>query len=100
MLKNYFKTAWKVLLRRKFFTFIGLVAISFTLVVLMTAAAILDHIFAPMAPETKQQRTLGVYHMEMKGPNSTWNSESGFGLLNDYARNIPNVELLSIFSGV
>src|SRR6185369_7832386 len=97
MLKNYIKTAWKVLLRRKFFTFISLFAISFTLVVLMTASAILDHIFAPMAPETKQDRSLGIYQMEMKGKNSTWNSGAGYGLLDKYSRNLPGVELFSIF---
>ena len=35
MIKNYLKLAFKVLLRRKFFTFISLFGISFTLVVLM-----------------------------------------------------------------
>ena len=34
MLKSYLKLAWKVLLRRKFFTFISLFGIAFTLVVL------------------------------------------------------------------
>jgi len=35
MLKNYFKIAIAVLKRRKFFTFISLFGISFTLTVLM-----------------------------------------------------------------
>ena len=58
MLKNYLKIAFKVLLRRKFFTFISLFAISFTLVVLMVVTAMLDHIFGPMPPENKRDRTL------------------------------------------
>ena len=45
MFKNYLKIAFKVLLRRKFFTFVSLFAISFTMVVLMVAAALLDHVF-------------------------------------------------------
>lgn len=100
MLKNYLKIAFKVFLRRKFFTFISLFAISFTLVVLMVAVALLDHTFAPHAPETKQDRTLGLFFMEMKSPDdhSTWNSAAGYGFLDRYVRTLPNVERVSIFS--
>ena len=73
MLKNYIKIAYKVFLRRKFFTFISLFAISFTLIVLMVTAAILDHVFGPMAPETKVDRMLGIYQMRFDGPNSQMN---------------------------
>ena len=97
MLKNYIKIALKVLLRRKFFTFISLFAISFTLVVLMVATATLDYIFAPMPPETKQDRTLGVFYMQMTGPNSDWDASPGYALLNKYMRNISNVEQFSIY---
>ena len=55
MLKNYLKIALKVLVRRKFFTFISLFGISFTLVVLMVVTAMLDHMLAPMAPERKRR---------------------------------------------
>ena len=98
MLKNYIKIAFKVLLRRKFFTFISLFAISFTLVILMVTTAILDHIFAPMPPETKLDRTLGVFHMNMVGPNSRWNGNPGYGFLNKYVRGLSNVEKFSILS--
>jgi len=100
MLKNYLKIAFKVFLRRKFFTFISLFAISFTLVVLMVAVALLDHTFAPHAPETKQDRTLGLFYMEMNSPDdhSTWNGTAGYGFLDRYVRTLPNVERVSIFS--
>ena len=52
MLKNYLKLAWKVLLRRKFFTFISLFGIAFTLVVLTLVTALLDHVVAAYPPET------------------------------------------------
>jgi putative ABC transport system permease protein len=58
MLKHYIVLATKVLLRRKFFTFISLFGISFTLLVLTIATAMLDHAFGPAAPETRQDRTL------------------------------------------
>ena len=51
---HYLTVAVKVLLRRKFFTCISLAGISLTLVVLMVATAVLDHMFAPAAPEPRQ----------------------------------------------
>ncbi|TAK63919.1 MAG: ABC transporter permease, partial [Bacteroidetes bacterium] len=98
MLKNYIKIALKVLRRRKFFTFISLFAISFTLVTLMVAVAFLDHLFAPMAPETKAERTLNVLYLNMSGENSQWNGNPGYGFLDKHARGISNVEHFSIIT--
>jgi putative ABC transport system permease protein len=98
MLKNYLKIALKVLLRRKFFTFISLFGISFTLMVLMVVTAFLDHTFAPMAPETQARRTLAVQNAVMYGPNGSWNAGPGYKLLDRYARGLDGVERLSFFS--
>ena len=49
MLNHYLVLAVKVLLRRKFFTFISLFGISFTLLVLTVVTAMFDHAFAPGA---------------------------------------------------
>ncbi len=100
MLKNYLKIAFKVFLRRKFFTFISLFAISFTLVVLMVAFAFLDHVFGPNPVESRKERTLGIYFMEMKTPdkNGTWNGTTGYKFLDRNTRNLPNVEQMAIFS--
>lgn len=99
MLKHYLSLAVKVLLRRKFFTLISLFGISFTLLVLMVVTAIFDHAFAPMAPETRQARTLGVHNAVMYGPGNTWQSSPGFKLLDTYARDLPGVERLSLYAG-
>lgn len=98
MLKNYIKIAYKVFLRRKFFTFISLFAISFTLVVLMVATAIFDHIFGATAPESRLNRTLGVYRMEMAGENGRRSALAGYGFLDRYCRDLPNVERVSFFT--
>ncbi len=100
MLKNYLKIAFKVFLRRKFFTFISLFAISFTLVVLMVAAAFLDHIFGKQSPENKQDRTLGVYFLEMRCPNGQcrWNGTGGYRFFDRYTRNLPGVEKMSLLT--
>ena len=97
MLKHYLTLAVKVLLRRKFFTFISLFGISFTLLVLMVVTALLDHAFGPAAPETRQALMLYNNRAVMYGPHSTWSSSGGFKLFEKYARNLPGVERLSIY---
>ena len=99
MLKNYVKIAFKVFMRRKFFTFISLFAISFTLVVLMTASAALDHVFAPTPPETKQDRTLGVFQALMAGKQSLQVGSPGYAFLSKYVKSLPDVEMVAIYSG-
>jgi putative ABC transport system permease protein len=98
MLKNYIKIAYKVLLRRKFFTFISLFAISFTLMVLMVATAMLDHDFGQLPPETRQDRTLGIFSIRLQGEFATSTGPAGYGFLDRYARNLPNVEKESFFT--
>jgi putative ABC transport system permease protein len=100
MLKNYLKIAFKVFLRRKFFTFISLFAISFTLLVLMVATALVDHVIGPLPPENKLHRTLGVYALQLRGENNRSTGLAGYGFLDRYARNLPGVEKMSIFEQV
>ena len=97
MLNHYFVLAVKVLLRRKFFTFISLFGIGFTLLVLTVVAALFDHSFGPGAPEARQDRTLYVERAVMYGPNNTWGGGGGFKLFDKYARNLPGVERLSLY---
>ncbi|MGH9162427.1 MAG: ABC transporter permease, partial [Vicinamibacteraceae bacterium] len=87
MIRHYVTLSVKVLLRRKFFTFISLFGISFTLLVLMVATAMLDHALAPMPPESRVNRTLNIQRAVMHGPNMTSTSSAGFELLDRYARN-------------
>ncbi len=98
MLLSYLQIALKVLLRRPFFTFVSLFAISFTLVVLVTSSAILDHLFGPMAPETRQDRTLGLYYQRMVGDDWIWDGTSGYGFLDQYVRTLPDVERVALFT--
>jgi putative ABC transport system permease protein len=99
MLKNYLKIALKVLVRRKFFTFISLFGISFTLVVLMVVTALFDHMLAPMAPESRQDRFVGVYRAAMFSDRGGWFGQAGYKLFDKYARGLEGVERLSIFTG-
>src|SRR5687767_700595 len=97
MFGHYLTLAVKVLMRRKFFTFISLFGISFTLLVLTVVAALFDHSFGPGAEEPRQDRTLYVDRAVMHGPHSTSSSAPGFKVLDAYARNLPGVERLSLF---
>jgi putative ABC transport system permease protein len=98
MLLSYLKLALKVFLRRRAFTAISLFGITFTLLVLVVAAAVLDQATAPMPPETRQERTLGVYLARMTGRGNTWQSEPGYAFFDRYLRGLPGVERMSIFS--
>ncbi|MGZ5433729.1 MAG: ABC transporter permease, partial [Thermoanaerobaculia bacterium] len=98
MLINYIKIALKVLRRRKFFTFISLFGISFTLVVLMVATAVLDNAFAPRQPESKFDRVLGVYRVGMHGPNFNTTGNAGYRFLKEYVLGLPGAEAVSIFT--
>lgn len=100
MLIHYLKLAGKILLRRKFFTFISLFGVSISLLVLMVVVALFDHVFAPRAPETRSDRTLGVYSLAMRGPTSSSTAGPGRAFLERYVRpmaELPEVETVSVF---
>ena len=97
MLRQYLLLSIKVLLRRKFFTFISIFGIAFTLLVLTVITAIADKGLAAERPESRQSRTLGVSTVTMFGPHSTMNASGGYKLYDRYARNLPGAEALSIY---
>jgi putative ABC transport system permease protein len=98
MLMSYLKIAWRVLLRRKFFTFISLFGISLTLVVLLVAAAMLDGVFAPHAPESRAGRTLGVYQLTMYGREAVFSGTPGYAFLDRTVRHLAHVERSALFT--
>lgn len=98
MIRSYLKLAWKVLLRRKFFTFISLFGIAFTLVVLLLVTSLLDHAVGAFPPETKLDRTVGIYYAQMQGAHWRRNGFAGYALIDKHARDLPNVEQLAVAS--
>lgn len=66
MFNNYLKLAFKVLGRRRFYTFVSLFGISFTLMVLMVIMAFLDTELGANAPMSNADRMVLVDRMEMK----------------------------------
>ncbi|GAB3291479.1 ABC transporter permease [Hymenobacter tenuis] len=99
MLLSYLKIAWKVLLRRKFFTFISLFGISFTLMVLLVVAAMFDHVVGPHAPETRLDRMLFVNFLHIKYKNGgNQNSPASYYLLDRYVRPLKTPEKVAVYS--
>jgi putative ABC transport system permease protein len=101
MLKNYLIMAFKVLLRRKFFTLISLACISTTLAILMVAATIVDNFIGNMPPETKKDRTLTVYTVALQYPHGghTYGGPA-YEFLSKFVdiKTLPNIEMASIAS--
>ncbi len=98
MLAATIKTAFKVFLRRKFFTAASLFGIGFALTILLVVTALVEHVFGPRAPEVNQARTLVVFQAMLQGENNTIIGQAGWKLLRDTLPNLPNVETSSIFS--
>ena len=98
MLSNYLKIACKVFLRRKFFTFISLFAVSTTLVMLMVGAAIFDHVFGPSYPETRADRTLMASMIKASHSDNNHNNmgPTSYGFLDRYVRDLPHAEKVAI----
>lgn len=99
MLLSYLKLAWKVLLRRKFFTFISLFGISFTLMVLLVVVALFDHAFGAHYPETHIDRlTFAQFlHVKYKG-GGNMNTPPSYYLLDKYVRPMRTPEKVAIAS--
>lgn len=94
------KLALKVLARRRFFTFISLFGIAFTLMVLMVVSAMIDELFTPRAPEVNLGRTLFITHARAIGEMSRSSGSPGYRMLDVTTRDLDGVEAVSIFSNV
>lgn len=127
MFKNYIKLAFKVLGRRKFFTFISLFGISLTLMILMVMTAFLDSQLGAHAPISDANKMAFLSTISKKRTvidttltidtsyvnnvmqidtlvntkeftNSTSTSSASFYVLDTYFRDIPHVSHYSFYS--
>lgn len=99
MLLSYLKLAWKVLLRRKFFTFISLFGISFTLMILLVVYAMFDYTVGPQTPERRVDRLLFTSDMWIWSPNTANQSQPSYSFLERYIRPLRTPEKVSICTG-
>jgi putative ABC transport system permease protein len=97
MLLSYLKIAWKVLLRRKFFTAISLFGISFTLMILLVVYALFDYTLGPHQPERQVDRLLFASRMEYKFKTEGISRSSlGYAFLEQHVRGLRTPEKVSI----
>lgn len=99
MLLSYLKLAWKVLLRRKFFTFISLFGISFTLMVLLVVVAFFDHAFGAHYPESRLDRITFAQFLHVRFKDGgNMNTPPSYYLLDKYVRTLRTPEKVAIAS--
>jgi putative ABC transport system permease protein len=99
MLKNYFKIAIAVLKRRKFFTFISLFGISFTLTILLVMTAFIDKVVNDDYPDKKRDRSLYISRMELSGKESMNSSAVSYYYINHYVAKMKTPVKIAISSG-
>jgi putative ABC transport system permease protein len=99
MLKNYFKIAVAVLRRRKFFTFISLFGISFTLTILLVLTAFIDKVVGDNYPDKKRDRSLYISRVSQVGKDATASGPPSFYFLDHYARSLKTPVTIGISSG-
>ncbi len=100
MLKNYLIISFKVLMRRKFYTFISLFGISFALMVLMIFVALYENSFGNIPPQSNNDRILTTTYVQFGGKIFSRISSPGYVLLKHYLKlhTLPRIEGVSIFS--
>ncbi|PHS16874.1 MAG: hypothetical protein COA86_11485 [Kangiella sp.] len=100
MLKNYLLTAWKVFLRRKFFTFINLFGICLTLTVIVVATRVADNHLHPKGPEKTNEHylTIGYLALTNDSHTSTASSYPGYKFMHDYVIPLKTPEITSVFT--
>jgi len=99
MLKNYFKIAIAVLRRRKFFTFISLFGISFTLTILLVLTAFIDKVVGDNYPDKKRDRSLYANHFEETNKNGMSSNSLSYYFLSHYAGSLKTPVAIGISSG-
>jgi putative ABC transport system permease protein len=99
MLKNYFKIAIAVLKRRKFFTFLSLFGISFTITILMVMTAFIDKVVNDNYPDKKRDRSLYISKMELNGKESMNSSALSYYYINHYITKMKTPVKIAISSG-
>ena len=98
MIKNYFKIAIAVLKRRKFFTFISLFGISFTLTIIIVLTAFIDKLVSPNYPETNRDRSLYILMVKQVDPKhgGSMNSPASYSFMDRFAGSLKTPEKVAI----
>ena len=99
MIASYLKIAWKVLLRRKFFTAISLFGISFTLMILLVVYSMYDFTVGPQMPEKRLDRLLFTSQLALWAPQTSNVTSPSYSFLEHYIRPLRTPEKVSVSTG-
>jgi len=99
MLKNYFKIAIAILRRRKFFTFVSLFGISFTLATLLVLTAFIEKIVNDDYPDRKRARSLYLTGVEENGPQMMSSSSFSLSYVNRYIKTLKTPVNVAYYTG-
>lgn len=97
MLENYIKITWKVLGRNKFFTFVSLFGITFTIGILLVLTTFYDNMLGPGYPEVNRSRTLLLNLVSLHNEDYSSNRMNPVGLyfIEKYIKDLQSPELIS-----
>ena len=102
MLRSYLILAIKVLNRRKFYTFISLFGIAFTLASLMIVTTLFEDMINPKGAEKNSETLLTARIMALYKPNSTsgYRGNLGYAFIRDGVYKMTTPALISGFSNL
>ncbi|MCB9294234.1 MAG: ABC transporter permease [Lewinellaceae bacterium] len=100
MLQNYLKITLKVLGRNRFFTFVSLFGIVFTLLVVLALSAFLDHLIAPHYPDVNRERCLYVGMLDCWNPDEQSHrmGPPSYHFLKTYVQPMETPEMVAVAS--
>ena len=99
MLRHYFTTAIKVLLRRKFFSFVNLFGIAITLAVITAATAIVNNYVAPIGAEGRADNYLAASRLQLTNEErtSSWDWALGYRFIERFVYPLQTPDDIGIF---
>lgn len=100
MIRNYIKITWKVLGRNKFFSFVSLFGISFTIGILLVITTFIENVASPYYPEFNREKSLYLFQIttvKEEGDARSTNLASYY-FIDKYLRKLKTPELISFAS--
>lgn len=99
MFRNYLMTAYKVLMRRKFFSFVNLFGIAITLAVITVVIAMLDNYIRPLGAEANSSNYVAIRQLELTNEDrsSSWSYNTGYRFLEQHVLDLETPDLIGFF---
>ncbi|MFD2161300.1 ABC transporter permease [Paradesertivirga mongoliensis] len=100
MMKNYIKIAFKVMLRKKYYTALSLIGISFTIMMVTVFASFIDSVIGANATEVNRNRTLIFDKVSMYKAGKETASAPSYPFIEKYVAGLESTEYVSAFTDI